>query len=93
MKVNVLSERAYRRWPSFDVVFEWEDIIAQVLNAQIITFESGVVGKVVRWIKKYWLKVNKSANSSFKIANTLSPVSLAAPGHAPIPPPKIVPVI
>ena len=69
MKVNVLSERAYRRWPSFDVVFEWEDIIAPVLKAQIITFEGGLPGKVIRRLKKYWLKVNQRANSKYRITN------------------------
>lgn len=69
MKVNVLSERSYRRWPSFDVVFEWEDIIAPVLKAQIITFEGGLLGKVIRRLKKYWLKMNQRANSKYRITN------------------------
>lgn len=69
MKVNVLSERAYRRWPSFDVVFEWEDVIASELKAQIITFEGGLPGKVIRLIKKCWLKMNQRANAKYRITN------------------------
>lgn len=95
MKINLLSQRAFNRWPSYDVVFEWEDIIASALNAQIITFESGVVGKVVRRIKKYWLKINKGANSSFKITSTTDCKLLwemNANGYKNLPTQNIIPI-
>lgn len=28
-KINIVSERSYRHWPSYHVVYEWEDILAQ----------------------------------------------------------------
>lgn len=33
MKIEkIITERGYQDWPSFDLVYEWEDIIAEKLN-------------------------------------------------------------
>ncbi len=34
---NIISQRNYTHWPSFQIVYEWEDIIAQKLHINIST--------------------------------------------------------
>lgn len=48
MKFDILSERGYMHWASWDVVYEWEDIIAERLGCDILTFRKGMKGKFVR---------------------------------------------
>lgn len=69
MKVSILSERAYQHWPSFDVVFEWEDIIAPAIGAKIVTFEDGIAGKAIRKLKKFCLKWNKNWHAKYCISD------------------------
>lgn len=48
MLFSILSERGYMNWPSWNVVYEWEDVIAQENNYNIITFREGIMGKFIR---------------------------------------------
>lgn len=48
LKLSVLSERGYMHWPSWDVVYEWEDEIVNTCGIEIKTFREGIIGKFVR---------------------------------------------
>lgn len=48
MTYDILSERGYMHWASWDVVYEWEDIIAKNSGCKIVTFRTGIKGKFIR---------------------------------------------
>ena len=67
MTFNILSERGYMNWPSWNVVYEWEDVIAQKNGCKIFTFREGIVGKFIR---RGIREVNKHARKSLKYKMT-----------------------
>lgn len=40
---GILTERRYEQWPSFHVVYEWEDILAEYFNIPIIELKRNIV--------------------------------------------------
>ncbi len=41
---QIMTERPYQSWPSWAVVYECEDIMSDVLNAEIIDMHKGLSG-------------------------------------------------
>lgn len=52
--VSITTERAYQNWPSWDVVYEWEDQLSRELNIPIKNMYSccGNIRKKIRRIKR-----------------------------------------
>lgn len=65
--VSIITERAYQNWPSWDVVYEWEDQLSKELNIPIKNMYSccGNIRKKIRKIKR---KLN-IAQSRFHVEN------------------------
>lgn len=58
MKIeNIITERGYQDWPSFDLVYEWEDIIADKLNIPLFFKNKHSENRFIRRIPfiKYFL--------------------------------------
>ncbi len=58
--MKIYSERAYQKWPSWHVVYEWEDVMSKELGCDIVTFGKGICGKIKR-------KINRTLFDYFKI--------------------------
>ena len=51
MSLEILSERYYQNWPSYAVVYEWEDVFANILNSDIISlYRTKKIGRKIRHI-------------------------------------------
>ena len=68
MEVNILSERSYCIWPSYYIVYEWENVISDVLGCNIKTFGEGKIAKIKRKIKRRWVNNGGKADAQY-VAN------------------------
>lgn len=48
-KIQILSERAYEKWASWAVVYEWEDVFSEIIKTDIKSvYASGKIGREIR---------------------------------------------
>lgn len=54
---GILTERQYQSWPSYQLVYEWEDIISQKLDVPIrtISFNERLWYKAIKVLKLIWV--------------------------------------
>lgn len=64
--ISILSERTFQTWPSWDVVYEWEDEIANVLQCNITPLYPSPYGQVLSRLRKVLRKFGLT-NREFKI--------------------------
>lgn len=62
-KLNIISERNYQHWPSYHVVYEWEDILAQQ-GFNLVLQKNGLFNKAYRRINRI---LRNKAKSEFKV--------------------------
>lgn len=60
MKLRVLSERAYQKRPSWHVVYEWEDVIAEKASIPIVNYDNNIVNKTLIFFRRLCEKFNKN---------------------------------
>lgn len=44
---GILSERRYEKWASFDVVYEWEDILSEQFHAPIVELKRNIITRLL----------------------------------------------
>lgn len=44
---GILSERKYEKWASFDVVYEWEDILSEQFHAPIVELRRNIITRLL----------------------------------------------
>lgn len=49
--MDILSERAYQAWPSWAVVYEWENVISRELDIPIKLLRGRILGRIERKLK------------------------------------------
>ena len=60
--IEIMTERSYQHWPSWDVVYEWEDVMAEELDSDLVDLHRGSLGQVSRIIRKSFRKLNLAPN-------------------------------
>lgn len=63
--IKIMTERSYQHWPSWDVVYEWEDIMVDVLSAELVDLHVGFLGQVGRLIRKIYRKTGIKGKFSY----------------------------
>lgn len=56
--IEILTERSYQHWPSWAVVYEWEDVMTSVLGGELIDLHKGRLGGIARNIRKLIRKIS-----------------------------------
>lgn len=51
-KINVVSERIYRHWPSYHVVYEWEDVFSKN-GFQLVLRNNSLFNKISRKVNRF----------------------------------------
>ena len=66
MKLKILSERAYQKWPSWHVVYEWEDVIAEKAGIPIVDYSNNIENKFLIFSRRLCKKINKKWIPKYK---------------------------
>ncbi|SDO97983.1 hypothetical protein [Selenomonas ruminantium] len=66
MKLKILSERAYQKWPSWHVVYEWEDIIAEKANIPIVNYSNDIGTRIHSFFRRLCKKFYKKWMPEYK---------------------------
>lgn len=65
MEINILSERSYCMWPSYFIVYEWENVMADVLGCNIYTFGDGKIAKIKRGLERRWVNYGGKSKAQY----------------------------
>ena len=63
--IQIMTERSYQNWPSWGVVYEWEDVMADVLDAELLDLHTGFFGKAARAVRKVYRKSGLKGHFSY----------------------------
>ena len=67
--MKVYSERGYITWPSWDVLFEWEDIWAKEWGTTVESLTNNLFDKISRRLKRYTKKLFPNKVWKYKITD------------------------
>lgn len=72
LQVQLLTEREYQHWASFDVCYDWEDIISKILRCPMQSMWKGNLGQIKRYSKKVSWKIRRKIGAQdvfFRVDN------------------------
>ncbi|MCR5460251.1 MAG: hypothetical protein K6F51_10165 [Acetatifactor sp.] len=57
-EIKIMTERSYQTWPSWTVVYEWEDVMKSIMQCEIVDLHKGFIGNINRITRKINRKLN-----------------------------------
>ena len=93
--MRVYSERGYITWPSWDVLFEWEDMFAKKWGVTVENLTNSFTDKVARRIKRYIKKYFPKKVWKYKITDRDKMgvlIIMDAEGYYMLPTKNIIPI-
>ena len=93
--MKVYSERGYITWPSWDVLFEWEDIWAKEWGTTVESLTNNLFDKISRRLKRYTKKLFPKKVWKYKITDPDKMgvlIIMDAEGYYMIPTRNIIPI-